>query len=180
MTENTLPDPQRTSLEDFFSNEEFVAFFEMRQPTTTGNGLSGLCKVARPKEARPKVNYLSLTFIFDTPTPNLHMLAENSLAKLTAAAFTKYLPEVQSVTSVPCTERRAETYIHQMDILLSSNQPPDTLTALRHIVFTIRQTGGFQTEAPQLWDEDSAPKPTSAEKANWANRFKALMRVFKN
>lgn len=175
-----LPDSRRESPDDFFGNEEFIAFFDMRLHDSGGKSLSGLCKVARPKGNPPKVNYLSLTFIFDTPAPAFHSLAEKCIAKLTGPAFAKYIPEVKTVTSVPCTERKAETYIHQMDILLAGSQAPDMVSTLRHIVFTIRQTGGFQTEPPQLWDEDSAPKPSAAEKANWADRFKALARVFKS
>lgn len=180
MTHNNLPDPQRETPDDFFSSEEFVAFFDMHLPGSGGRGLSGLCKVARPKGNPPRVNYISLTFIFDTPAPASHMLAEKSLAKLTGPSFAKYIPQVKTVTSVPCTERKAETYIHQMDILFAGAQQPDIVSTLRHIVFTIRQTGGFQTEPPQLWDEDSAPKPSAVEKANWASRFKALARVFKS
>lgn len=178
MTEKIFPNLQRESADDFFSDEEFVAFFDMRLPVTGNSSLSGLCKVARPKGNPPKVNYISLTFIFDTPNAALHNAAEKSIAKLTGPSFARYIPEVNTITSVPCTNRQAETYIHQMDLVLAGTHPPDIITTLRHIVFTIRQSGGFQTEAPQLWEEGAAPKPSSVEKANWASRFKALTRVF--
>lgn len=168
-------------MQDFFSQEEFLAFFDFHLPQSGGKRtLEGLCKVARPQTAaRERVNYLCLTFIVDTPSKAEEDRIEALLAKLDASAFKKHVPALQTMTSVPTSDRRAENYIHQMDLIFSKHASLEVREVIPTIMFTIRELG-FKTERPQWWDEEAIkPQPTQAEKANWGNRFKALMGALK-
>lgn len=136
----------------------------------------GLCKVARPEnEASSRINYLCLTFVVDAPDRTTENQIEQLLGKLTDKAFRAHIPSVQSITSVPCSERHKENYIHQMDIIFSRQANLDVRELIPMILFTIRQATGLKTEKPQWWDEEGiAPRPSAAEKANWGNRIRAL------
>lgn len=178
MSDAPLSNSEPDTLEAFFQQEEFLAFFDLHQPSSSGQGLTGLCKVARPKGTHSKINYIGLTFIFDTPSPQMHMVAESAMAKLNAASFKKYLPTLHTVTSVPCSARREENYVHQLDLVFNKGAQPEIKDAINQVVFIIRQATGFQTETPQWWDESNAPRPSDVEKANWSSRLKALTRFF--
>lgn len=165
-------------IQDFFAQEEFLAFFDFHYPKPGGRNLEGLCKVARPQtEARERVNYLCLTFIVDTPGIQEEQQIEALLGKLDVAAFKAHVPGIQAITSVPTSDRRAENYIHQMDLIFGKNTNLEVREIIPMIMFTIRQAG-FKTERPQWWDEEAIkPQPSQAEKANWGNRLKALVKV---
>ena len=159
---------------EILQSEKFLAFFDFNTRTENGKSeLSGLCKVALPQIDNP--DYMSLTFIFDTPNEDAQEIAQTTLSKLTAETFQKTLPEVYATTSVPASMLQGENYIHQMDIIFSSPIREDVRDVLHKIVFVIRHAADFATEAPQWWDESDAPAPTEAEKANWTARIKAIL-----
>lgn len=181
MSREYLPNPDaKDELLSFFENEQFLAFFNFYLPTADGGRTcEGLCKVARPQNLSDgRINYLCLTFVVDAPDRATEAQIEQLLAKLTDKAFRSHIPTVQSITSVPCSERHKENYIHQMDIIFARNATVDVREVIPMILFTIRQATGMKTEKPQWWDEEgAAPKPTAAEKANWGNRIRALFSV---
>lgn len=175
-----LPDPNQVSdVHDFFAHEEFLAFFDFHLPKPGGRLLEGLCKVARPQAGhRERVDYLCLTFIVDTPSRKEEEQIEALLAKLNEAAFKPRLPQLQTLTSVPTSDRRAENYIHQLDLIFRPGGLVDVREVIPVIMFTLRETTGLKTESPQWWDDDAVkPQPTAAEKANWGKRFKAIWQV---
>jgi len=166
-------------LQDFFSQEEFLAFFNFYQPAAAGGrSLEGLCKVARPMAGSKssRVNYLCLTFVVDTPNVEAEQKIEATLDKLKVSSFKSQLPALQSITSVPASMRHAENYVHQMDLIFSKSASLDPREVIPVILFTFRNTTGMRTESPQWWDEEAlkAPAPSEVEKANWGNRIKAL------
>lgn len=173
-----LPNPDAVDqLRDFFEHEQFLAFFDLYLPTAQGRTLSGLCKVARPQnDESSRINYLCLTFIVDTPTPADERQIETLLAKLNDRSVKQHIPTLQTMTSVPTSDRRAENYIHQMDLIFQRNEQLEVRELIPMIMFTIRQATGLKTEKPQWWDDEAAkPQPSAAEKANWGNRLKALL-----
>ncbi len=183
MSDLPLPNSDaQDELQDFFSQEEFLAFFNFYQPATGGaRTLEGLCKVARPKSGSKssRVNYLCLTFVVDTPNQESERQIEATLDKLKVSSFKHQLPSLQSITSVPASMRRAENYVHQMDLIFSNSAVLDPREVVPVILFTFRTATGMKTEAPQWWDEEAlqAPLPSETEKANWGNRIKALLGV---
>ncbi len=168
------------SLMEIFQKERFLAFFDICKIDEGGNGeLDGLCKVAVSQEY-PKADYMSLVFIFDTPSEGKSALAKRLLAKLSTEVFKRNLSGICAVTSVPGSVRQSDHYIHHIDLIFT--QPisdSDIKERVNKIVLTIRQTMGVDTEAPQWWEESSAPKPSEDEKANWTERIKAFLKIKK-
>ncbi len=174
-----LPNPDvQQELNDFFSHEQFLAFFDFHHPGSTGKTLNGLCKVARPGKSG-KINYLCLTFIVDTPNAEATSQIEKLFAKLDVKAFREQLPTLQTMTSVPVSMRGAENFIHQMDLVFPPERSLDLREVVPMILFTVRKATGLKTESPQWWDDDAiaAPQASAAEKSNWGNRVKALFKA---
>ncbi|MGE9295547.1 MAG: hypothetical protein ACQKBV_04595 [Puniceicoccales bacterium] len=165
-------------LQDFFSQEEFLAFFNFYLPAPGGQRtLEGLCKVARPKAGSKsaRVNYLCLTFVVDTPNKAAETRIEELLDKVQVGSFKAQLPSIQSVTSVPASTRGSENYVHQMDLIFGQKTTLEIREVIPMIMFTFRSVTGMKTESPQWWDENAvAPAASETEKANWGNRLKAL------
>lgn len=164
---------------EILQQEKFLAFFDFCKIGDGGNSeLDGLCKVAQPQNV-DELDYISLTFIFDTPGEAARQSAKRVMTKLTTDAFKKALPAVYAVTSVPATiKQQPDNYIHQLDIIFSKQFKDDVKEVIKKLVYTIRNSAGLDTEVPQWWEEDdAAPKPTEAEKANWAARIKALLGI---
>lgn len=175
-----LPDTDaQDQIQDFFAHEEFLAFFDFHLPAPSGRVLEGLCKVARPQpDARDRVDYVCLTFIIDTPDQEKVDLVEKVIGRLDSKAFKRHIPTLQTMTSVPTSNRRAENYIHQMDLIFGKHAELDIRELVPMIMFSIRKEAELKTESPQWWDDGAIkPQPTAAEKANWGNRFKALFKA---
>ncbi|MEO0797096.1 MAG: hypothetical protein AAFX93_18220 [Verrucomicrobiota bacterium] len=183
MSDLPLPNSDaQDELQDFFSQEEFLAFFNFYQ-SAPGNArtMEGLCKVARPKvgSQSARVNYLCLTFVVDTMGAGSEDRIEQVIDKLTMASLKPQLPSIQSITSVPASMRGSENYVHQMDLIFKTGVELDPRETIPVILFTFRNATGLKTESPQWWDEDAldAPAPSETEKANWGNRLKALWKA---
>ena len=168
-----------SNLVEILQNEKFVAFFDFYLPGENGRSeLDGLCKVAVAQHSGYN-DYVSLTFIFDTPSETKYILAKRILSKLTPETFKRVEPSVYAVTSVPGTLRPSENYIHNVDIMFRSPIANEIKNIVNKIAFAMRSYAALDTEVPQWWDEDSAPAPTEAEKANWASRIKALLSIMR-
>ena len=168
---------QDNKLLEILQQEKFLAFFDFCKLGENGDSeIDGLCKVAIPQNVE-KLDYICLTFIFDTPSEAAKNLAKRIMARLTADAFRKAEPSVYAVTSVPAIMRQSENYIHQLDIVFKEKMRDDYKNVINRIVFTIRNSAGLDTEVPQWWEETAAPAPTEAEKANWSARIKAFLGI---
>ncbi len=160
---------------EILQQEVFLAFFDFRKIGENGESeIDGLCKVARP-QGLDEVDYLSLTFIFDTPTEGKKALAKRIMSSLSTEAFRKNLSNVRAMTSVPATVRPSENYVHQTDVIFNAPIKGDIREVVKKIVYTIRNSAKLNTEVPQWWDENEAPAPSAAEKANWSARIKAFL-----
>ncbi len=170
--------PQSNALLEVIQNEEMLAFFTFQQPAGVGTELTGLAKIARPSadnEGSP-VNYLSITFIADTPSEAVFHAARALFAKATAADFQRHVPGVRAITSLPATSFFGPHYVHQLDVIFGKTLPDDMRTLVSQLTMVVRHGLALQTEAPQFWtDASMAPKKTEAEKANLGARLKALL-----
>lgn len=81
-----MENPDQKLLE-ILRNEKFIAFFDLGLVGENGvPEIGGLCKVAMPRQVRD-IDYISLTFIFDTPSEGTFALAKRIMSRLTAEAF---------------------------------------------------------------------------------------------
>lgn len=164
---------------EVLQQEKFLAFFDFSKLGENGTSeLDGLCKVARPTTSEG-FDYVSLTFIFDTEKDSARNLASRIVARLDSDAFKSVIDNVYATTSVPASVRATPNYVHQIDIIFKGKLPEDLRDTVSKIVYVVRHNGGLHTEPPQFWDEQSAPQPTDAEKANFAARIKAFLGIKK-
>lgn len=172
-----MENPDQKLLE-ILKNEKFIAFFDLSLLGENGvSEIGGLCKVAMPSQVRD-IDYISLTFIFDTPTEGTAALAKRIVGRLSTDAFQKAIPSVNALTSVPAAVAPSESYVHQIDIIFNSHVS-DIRETVNKVVYVVRTAGGVNTEPPQWWNENDSPKPTETEKANWTARIKALLGISK-
>ena len=72
-----------SKLLEILQQEKFLAFFDFRKIGENGESeLDGLCKVAIPQNV-DSIDYICLTFIFDTPNEAARVLAKRIMGKLT-------------------------------------------------------------------------------------------------
>ncbi len=160
---------------EIIKREKFLAFFDFKKLDENGDSeLDGLCKVACPAK-NDTFNYISATFIFDTPTESALLNAKRAMAKITDSGIKANIPEAYASTSVPAVAPSAKNYIHQIDIIFKNTLPEDKKAVVNKIVYMLRNSVRLNTEPPQWWDDDTAPEATEAEKSNWAARIKAFI-----
>lgn len=160
---------------EIIQNEKFIAFFDFSKINQSGDSeIDGLCKVAMPGKVGD-LDYIALTFIFDTQTEGKLALAKRIMASMKLDDFKKQLKGASALTSVPASALKSENYVHQLDIIFSSSVGADVREAVNKVVYVIRTVAGLNTEPPQWWNENNSPAPTEIEKSTWADRIKAYL-----
>jgi len=161
---------------EVLQGEKFLAFFDFCKLQDNGASLiDGLCKVAIPVDEALK--YLSLTFIFDTPSEAKHNLAIIIASSLTKEKFHEHIPEVYAITSVTGTMRQGDHYVHFIDLMFRNDFPDDMQDLIKKVVYVIRHAASLDTEIPQWWEDSETPKHTESEKASFADRVKAFLGI---
>lgn len=159
---------------EMLQGEKFLAFFDFAMNDDSfGGEKDGICKVARPSTST--LEYLSLTFIFDTLDDVRRNMAKRTVSKLTSETFAATIPQIYAITSVPGSMKQSDHYIHHIDLMFKGALPDDMQELIKKVVYVIRHTAGLETEVPQWWDENEAPAPSEAEKASWKDRIKAFL-----
>jgi len=165
-----------TKLLEVLQGEKFLAFFDFCKIQDNGTSLiDGLCKVAVPTD--DSLTYLSLTFIFDTPSEAKHNMAIRIVSALTKDKFHEHIPEVYAITSVTGTMRQGEHYVHHIDLMFKNKFPADMQDLIKKVVYVIRHAADIDTEIPQWWEDSDTPNHTQAEKASFAGRVKAFLGI---
>src|SRR5262245_32009646 len=104
-----------------YAREEMLAFFEFT-PELEGQGsVSGLCRISQPKQGSSKLQYLSLTFVVDTPDEAARAAIQKVLTRLTETTLRAALPQAAGLVPTPSMHTGPEHYIKQIDILLGAN-----------------------------------------------------------
>ncbi len=159
---------------EIIKKEKFLAFFDFKKIGENGESeLDGLCKVACPM-SNDTFNYISLTFIFDTPTESALLNAKRIMAKITVEDVKQALPEAYATTSIPA-DKKSESYVHQIDVIFKDPLPEDKKPIVNKLVYLLRNDARLNTEPPQWWDEETAPEASEAEKSNWTARLMAFI-----
>ncbi len=160
---------------EIIKKEKFLSFFDFKKIGENGESvLDGLCKVACPIN-NDTFNYISLTFIFDTPSESAILNAKRIMAKITSEEVKQAIPSAYAITSIPASHNPEGSYIHQIDLIFKTPLPEDKKEFINKLVYMLRNSVLLNVEAPQWWDEDSAPEATEAEKLNWSARLMAFI-----
>jgi hypothetical protein len=103
---------------NLYAREEMLAFFDFNFALPDVAPVAGLCRISKPKSGRSKMQYLSLTFVVDTPDERSLVGVQQALDKLDSEGLRKAVPQVVEVVPVPSLGSAAENYVSQADILL--------------------------------------------------------------
>jgi len=115
---------------DLYGKEEMLAFFDFSVERPGKSPVSGLCRISRPKSSGGKMQYLSLTFVADTPDEETHSAISAVLDRIDADSLRRYVPEVSEVMALPSISGPSQNYVVQTDILLET-APDRQFIALR-------------------------------------------------
>lgn len=169
-----MTDPNE--IQSVIENEKFLAFFDF---CYTGGGaesmIDGLCKVACASDDSP-IKYISITLIFDTPSDAKTELAKKLSQRLTKSAFVNSFPEMKALVNVPCTVLpQPEHYLHQTDIVFNRGCDVPAKDAVNSVAYILRRNIGLDTETPQWWEDEEAPKRSENEVKNISARIKSFL-----
>jgi hypothetical protein len=145
---------------DLYGKEEMLAFFDFNVERPGKEAISGLCRISRPKSQGAKMQYLSLTFVADTPDDDAYNTLATALERLDADSLRRAVPEVSEVVSMPSISRGSQSYIGQADILLES-APDRQFIALR-LLPAIRRLMQVKPTEVVWWAEPSASDAAAA------------------
>ena len=160
---------------EIIKKEKFLAFFDFKKIGENGESiLDGLCKVACPTQ-NDTFNYISLTFIFDTPSESAQLNAKRIIAKISLEDIRQSIPEAYVSTSIPASKSPIGSYVHQIDIIFKTPLPDDKKELVSKLVYMLRNSVLLNVEVPQWWDDESAPEATEVEKSNWTARLMAFL-----
>ena len=66
---------------DGYARERMLAFFDFPLPGDGGASISGLCRISGPERDDPAMQYLSLSFVVDTPDDGARRAARAALRR---------------------------------------------------------------------------------------------------
>jgi hypothetical protein len=124
---------------DLYGREDMLAFFDFSVDRPGKEAISGLCRISKPKGGSAKMQYLSLTFVADTPDENARTTIAEVLQRIDTDRVRRAVAEVSEVVFMPSMSSSAQNYVTQADLLLDAE--PDRqfivqrlLPAIRHIM----------------------------------------------
>jgi hypothetical protein len=115
---------------DLYGKEEMLAFFDFSVERPGKEPISGLCRIARPKSSGSKMQYLSLSFVADTPDEEAYAAISAVLDRIDTEGLHRAVAEVSEVVCMPSVGGASESYVGQADILLDT-APDKQFIALR-------------------------------------------------
>lgn len=146
---------------DLYGKEEMLAFFDFSIERPGMQAIAGLCRISRPKSSGAKMQYLSLTFVVDTPDESARDAVAAVLERIDADRLRRAVTGVSEVVSMPSMGGTAQTYVAQADILLDT-VPDKQFIALR-LLPAIRSLMQVKPTEVVWWSEPAAtPSPHAA------------------
>lgn len=148
---------------DLYGKEEMLAFFDFSVERPGKAPISGLCRISRPKSSSAKMQYVSLSFLADTPDEDAQTAIAAVLDRIDTASLRRAVVEVSEVVIMPSVGRASDSYVGQADILLDA-APDKQLIALR-LLPAIRRLMQVKPTEVVWWAEPpagDAPPPRAA------------------
>ena len=145
---------------DLYGKEEMLAFFDFSIERAGKEPISGLCRISRPKSSTPKMQYLSLSFLADTPDEDAQSAIAAVLDRIDTDALRRAVAEVSEVVTMPSIGRASDSYVGQADILLDT-APDKQFIALR-LLPAVRRLMQVKPTEVVWWAE---PEPSGSPSA---------------
>lgn len=137
---------------DQYAREDMLAFFEFTLNLVDKGPVSGLCRISQPKAGSSNLQYLSLTFVVDTPDEATKLPIQHALARLAETRVRALLPQVTGVVPTPPMYTGPEHYIRQIDVLLGAAVIPDQRFIAERLVPALREIIQIDPGAISWWD----------------------------
>jgi hypothetical protein len=152
---------------DLYGKEEMLAFFDFTVERPGAAPVSGLCRISRPKSSGAKLQYLSLSFVADTPDEAAHAAIGAVLGRLDTDSLHRAVAEVSEVVCMPSFGGASQSYIAQADILLDT-VPDRQFIALRLLpavrrLMQVKPTEVVWWAEPTVSGTPAAPPPPPTE-----------------
>jgi hypothetical protein len=145
---------------DLYGKEEMLAFFDFGIERPGKEAIAGLCRISRPKSSGAKMQYLSLTFVADTPDEQARDAVAAVLERLDADSLRRAVAEVSEVVCMPGIGDASQTYVAQADILLDT--APDEQFIASRLLPAIRRLMQVKPTEVVWWADSTAPSPRAA------------------
>ena len=154
---------------DLYGKEEMLAFFDFNVERSGKAPISGLCRISRPKGSGGKMQYLSLSFVADTPDEEARNAIAEILARLDSDALRRAVSEVSDVVMMPSIGGAVQSYVAQADVLLDTT-PDKQFIALR-LLPAIRRLMQVKPTEIVWWGEEevatsATPRPAVAAESS--------------
>lgn len=144
---------------DLYGKEEMLAFFDFSVERPGKQPVSGLCRISRPKSSGAKMQYLSLTFVADTPDDDAEAAIAAVLERIDTDGLRRAVAEVSEVVVMPSMGSPAHSYVAQADILLDT--APDKQFIAMRLLPAVRRLMQVKPTEVVWWAEPTAsPAPT--------------------
>ena len=144
---------------DLYGKEEMLAFFDFSVDRPGKEPISGLCRISRPKSSGAKMQYLSLTFVADTPDEEAFATIRTVLDRIDTDSVRRAVAEVTEVVNMPAFGSAADSYVGQADILLST--APDKQFLAMRLLPAIRRVMQVKPTEVVWWAEPATPAAAS-------------------
>lgn len=140
-----------------FSREEMIAYFDFQLPVGGDASFGGLCKISRSKRDASQLNYASVLFIVDAPTPACRQGILEKLDALDETRLQEAIPELTTLVPVPAAATHPGLLLKQIDLILEKGCP-----ATRHFVQdklypVICRLAGLYAEPLVFWPAPAEP-----------------------
>jgi hypothetical protein len=163
---------------DLYGAEEMLAFFDFGIERPGKGAIAGLCRLSRPKSSGARMQYVSLTFVVDTPDEDARNAVGAVLERIDADGLRRAVAEVSDVVAMPGIGDASQTYVAQADILLDT-APDKQFIALR-LLPAIRRLMQVKPTEVVWWAEPVAPATPSHHPAVSAQSEASLVGSIKS
>ncbi len=145
---------------DLYGREDMLAFFDFSVERPGKEALSGLCRISKPKSGGAKMQYLSLTFVVDTPDEEARTAVAEVLERIDTDRVKHAVAEVSEVVCMPSIASSVQSYVTQADLLLDAE--PDRPLIVQRLLPAIRRIMGVKPTELVWWaDAAAAGTPSS-------------------
>jgi hypothetical protein len=139
-------------LEDILNKEEMVASFDFLFTPGGGESIEGLCTISAPRAGKSKVSYVSIVFVIDLPDPGLWQVVDDAMNNIDWDSFSILSDEMSSVLSNPPRRLRANSYLKEVSLYLTTLERPGKDYCSETLLPLITKVTGVKPGSLTFWE----------------------------
>jgi len=144
----------RQQLVDLFNREEMLAFFDFALEVGSDRGVTGLCKISRPK-ARECSHYYSMLFIVDTADEEVRWEVGKYMKGINWEEIGSNIPGTDSVLSLQGIDLGPTVYFQEMDVYVKRGTDVTAQYITKEVYPTVSHAIGLKAGELMFWDDIS-------------------------